>query len=184
MMTTTKKELKKETILKAAAHVVREEGVDKLTLEAVAKQAGISKGGLLYHFPNKEELILGMVERMSNHFTGELYQRAEQDSDSKGKWTRAYVETSFSEEQDVDGLYTALSVAHFTHPKMLKLLQEDYQDIQHKLEHDELDPVRATMARLVVDGLWFAGMFGLAPPDDNLQQQIMEELRNDIKEQS
>lgn len=27
------------------------EGVEKLTLEAVAKKAGISKGGLLYHFP-------------------------------------------------------------------------------------------------------------------------------------
>lgn len=183
-MTTTKKELKKEMILKAASHVVREEGVDKLTLEAVAKQAGISKGGLLYHFPNKEELILGMVERMSNHFVGELHERAEHDPDPKGKWTRAYVETSFSEDQDVDGLYTALSAAHFTHPKMLKLLQEEYKDIQHQLEHDELDPVRATMVRLVVDGLWFAGMFNLAPPDAKLQQQIIEKLQNDIKEQS
>ena len=38
-------------------------GVAKLTLEAVAKEAGVSKGGLLYHFSNKEALIEGMIVR-------------------------------------------------------------------------------------------------------------------------
>ena len=36
---------------------IKEEGVVKLTLEAVAQRAGVSKGGLLYHYPSKEALI-------------------------------------------------------------------------------------------------------------------------------
>lgn len=42
---------KKKRLLAAASEIVEEEGVVKLTLEAVAQRAGMSKGGLLYHFP-------------------------------------------------------------------------------------------------------------------------------------
>jgi AcrR family transcriptional regulator len=35
-----------------------------MTLEAVAREADVSKGGLLYHFPSKEALISGMVRRL------------------------------------------------------------------------------------------------------------------------
>lgn len=48
---------KRSSILLAASIVVKNNGVEKLTLEAVAKEAGVSKGGLLHHFPNKEALI-------------------------------------------------------------------------------------------------------------------------------
>jgi AcrR family transcriptional regulator len=43
----------RENILRAANLVVVEEGVSRMTLEAVAREAGVSKGGLLYHFPSK-----------------------------------------------------------------------------------------------------------------------------------
>ena len=61
-MPTSNSEDKKKSILIAAADIVKEEGVAKLTLEAVAKKAGLSKGGLLYHYSNKEALIKGMVQ--------------------------------------------------------------------------------------------------------------------------
>jgi AcrR family transcriptional regulator len=181
-MNATKKELKRELILKAASLIVREEGVEKLTLEAVAKKAGISKGGLLYHFPTKEELILGMVEQLSSTFVAEFNERAEHDIHSKGRWTRAYISTSLSGNKDVNDLYTALSAAQFTNPQMLKLLQDDYANIQNKIENDELDPVRSTMVRLVIDGLWFADMFGLASPNEEMRQKIIEELKMYVKE--
>ncbi|KAF6612193.1 TetR/AcrR family transcriptional regulator, partial [Paenibacillus sp. EKM208P] len=103
-MNTTKKALKRELILKAASMIVHEEGVEKLTLEAVAKKAGISKGGLLYHFPNKDELILGMVEQLSTSFVSEFNERAENDMHSKGRWTRAYMNTSFSGDRNESDL--------------------------------------------------------------------------------
>ncbi len=44
---------KRLLILDAASRVVLDKGASALTLESVAEQAGISKGGLLYHFPTK-----------------------------------------------------------------------------------------------------------------------------------
>ncbi|MBJ8194076.1 TetR/AcrR family transcriptional regulator, partial [Bacillus cereus] len=67
-------------------------------------------------------------------------------------------------------LYTALSAAQFTNPQMLKLLQDEYENIQNKIENDELDPVRSTIVRLAIDGLWFAEMFLIAPPNEEMRQ--------------
>jgi len=56
--------ISKELILDAAESVVREVGATHMTLEAVAERAGISKGGLLYNFPNKDALLQAMINRM------------------------------------------------------------------------------------------------------------------------
>ena len=51
----------RERLLDAAAAVVRRDGAQALTLEAVAAEAGVSKGGLLYHFNSKRELLEAML---------------------------------------------------------------------------------------------------------------------------
>lgn len=40
------------------------EGIASLSLNAVAKEAGVSKGGLLHHFPGKIELIQAVFKRL------------------------------------------------------------------------------------------------------------------------
>lgn len=177
----SKKEQKRELILSTVSQLIREEGVEKLTLEAVATKAGISKGGLLYHFPSKDALILGMIEQLSDRFITDFRSRAEEDIESKGKWTRSYVDTSVQEE--LCDLYVGISAAHFTNPEMLQQLQETYVEIQEKMEHDEVDPVRSTMARLAIDGLWLADMFGLASPQGAFRQQIIEHIKESIQEE-
>src|SRR5215207_6953763 len=54
----------REKVLEAAAELVSEIGSGRLTLEAVAERAGLSKGGLLYNFPTKDALLQAMIQRM------------------------------------------------------------------------------------------------------------------------
>ena len=42
--------------------VVEENGANHLTIQAVAECANFSKGGVLYHFPSKKELLAGMLD--------------------------------------------------------------------------------------------------------------------------
>jgi hypothetical protein len=44
-------------ILEAAAKVTVKRGLGGLTLELVAKEAGVSKGGLIHHYSSKSALI-------------------------------------------------------------------------------------------------------------------------------
>ncbi|OZB98695.1 TetR/AcrR family transcriptional regulator [Paenibacillus sp. XY044] len=176
------KRTKRDAILAAASTIVRSQGVEKLTLDAAAKEAGVSKGGLLYHFPNKDALILGMIDHSSEGFWKEMSSRTEKDASEAGKWTRSYVDTTFNCYEEEQDMITVLSAAMFTNPEMLKKIQEMYAAVQQNLQEDGLGPVRSSIIRLAADGLWFAEMFGLAPPDDELKKQIFETLMKWTKE--
>ena len=65
----------KELILEVAREIAAEKGVGQLTLEAVADRAGISKGGLLYHFPGKKELIIAFDEFFRQYRTDKNTER-------------------------------------------------------------------------------------------------------------
>ena len=54
----------RERILDAYADVLTDEGECHATLEAVAARAGVSKGGLLYHFPSKDQLAEALCDRL------------------------------------------------------------------------------------------------------------------------
>ena len=55
-------------LLDAAEAVVARQGIANLTLEAVAAEAGISKGGLLHHFRTKDRLIEALVTRAAENW--------------------------------------------------------------------------------------------------------------------
>src|SRR5690606_2051868 len=48
-------------IMNAAIQLARQVGPGHISLDAVARQAGVSKGGLLYHFPSKTKLLEALV---------------------------------------------------------------------------------------------------------------------------
>jgi AcrR family transcriptional regulator len=81
----------RRAILESAAAVAAEQGFKGLSLDAVARAAGITKGGLIHHFPNKQSLLdaicAGLVatldERMDAQMAGDPVER--------GRFTRAYV---------------------------------------------------------------------------------------------
>ena len=75
-----KKRDKKLLILDAAASVVEDQGAGHLTIDAVAANAGISKGGVLYHFPNKQTLLRGMLDQV----IANQQQRIEHNSRTRG----------------------------------------------------------------------------------------------------
>lgn len=53
----------REKVLAAFAAIVASQGEQAATMDAVAAHAGVSKGGLLYHFGSREALVDGLVER-------------------------------------------------------------------------------------------------------------------------
>ena len=58
----TRSERTPEDILAAASQIVLRSGLHALTIDAVAAEVGISKGGVLHHFRTKDALIAGVVD--------------------------------------------------------------------------------------------------------------------------
>jgi AcrR family transcriptional regulator len=55
----------RDRILDAFEDLLAEQSERAATLEAVAARAGVSKGGLLYHFASKDALVDGVLERFA-----------------------------------------------------------------------------------------------------------------------
>jgi AcrR family transcriptional regulator len=58
-------------LLKAAGKVFARHGYERATLDAIAEEAGLSKGAVYYNFASKEELFLALLEeRLVGQFEG------------------------------------------------------------------------------------------------------------------
>ena len=76
-------------ILDAAEAMVRTRGVSGLTLEAAAREAGVSKGGLLYHFASKEALLAAMLNRLADFVAEDFVLAMERLPPGPGRAARA-----------------------------------------------------------------------------------------------
>ena len=167
----------RDAVLRAADRVVVESGVSGMTLEAVAREAGVSKGGLLYHFPSKEALIGGMIGRLIGGFEDALGRELRRDEGAGGgRWTRAYARASFAEDRWYLQVSAGLLAAVAENPAMLDPLRKGYEDVQRWAERDGIDPAVATLVRLAADGLFFAELLGFAPPEGTLRERVLEAL--------
>ena len=54
---------KKELIFKATEELISEAAYNDITVDAIAKKAGIGKGSVYYYFKSKDEIIYAVVER-------------------------------------------------------------------------------------------------------------------------
>jgi len=176
------KKSKRPEILQAAARVIQNKGVLNLTLEAVAEEANVSKGGLLYHFPSKEALIEGMVHYLMDTYVERIRTDAENDPMEKGKWTRAFIRETFKQSYTNREMNASLLAAVAVNPDLLEPIKNAYREWQQHIEKDGLDAVDATILRLATDGLWLSGLFGLAPLDDDSRREILNTLIERTKE--
>ena len=63
-------------ILNAAMDMVREYGLDSLTIGETAKRVGMSKSGLFAHFVSRDALLLSVIEYTAMDFKARVFDRA------------------------------------------------------------------------------------------------------------
>ncbi len=154
----------KNRLLDAAGVIVRRDGAQALTLDAVAAEAEVSKGGLLYHFRSKRELVEAMIDRWLGEFEREI---AGADPNFVRGWVRA---------SDPAGEELGMLAALVADPSLLVKVRAQYRIWQDRVEREGGDPVNATVARLAADGLWLAELLGLGPPVGAVRAQVVERL--------
>lgn len=145
--------MKKDALLDAAEALLSERGTGALTLNAVAERAGVSKGGLLYHFPTKEALVQGLITRVIEEFDSLV---DGYDDGSPGSYARAYVEATFeilTGEARAYRRWSAITAAA-TVPELAAPLNEAMRRWHGRPPEGDPDPVTAMVVRLAAEGLW------------------------------
>ena len=157
------------------------DGVAKLTLDAAAHEAGVSKGGVLYHFPSRAALVAAMVDRFVVSFDADLARRG-CDGGHPGDFVRAYIDATISPTLEPGDpreqhLGAALLAGVASDPDLLEPLRARFASWQRSIAGDGLDEAVGTIIRLSCDGLWLSDLFGLAPVDARLRAAIGVTLR-------
>lgn len=176
-------------LLSAVEDILISEGLNGLTLEAVAKKADVSKGGLLYHFKSKDDLIEGILARMVREWNLQLEFHWQAAKPGPGRMARALsrliaadpVLNSPDTEQSrrQRGLCGAVMAATVNNPDLLKPVRASYEALLKRIEDDGLDPGRTIAIVAALDGLWFATFFNfytLSPKQRTSLLQAIEEL--------
>lgn len=171
---------RRDELLAAAERIVRRDGVGKLTLDAVAAEAGTSKGGLLYHFASREALITAMVERHLDAFSASLEADMAEDPEPRGRWTRAYLHTTAPLDGPSDGATaTGLLAAMASNPALADPMRERYHAWRDEMAADGIDEADAMIVSLAADGLWMADLLGFAAPAGAQRRRVIARL-NDL----
>ncbi len=166
----------RDLVFEASDRILCRDGFSHLTLARVADEAGLSKGGLLYHFPSKAALIEALFAYHNEKFEERLAALASEEGDDAGSWLRAYARASIEQitEPGNASLYASLLAAEERYEQAHALMRHKYDDWQKRVDESGLDPQWSTLVRLAVDGMWFAEMHHYAPLDEARRAQILD----------
>lgn len=169
----------KNRILDAAEQIVFRDGAAHLTLDAVALEAALSKGGVLYHFPTKDDLIRGMIRRLIEVYEAEIARLEALDPCPKGRKLRAMLGASFrpaAPQFRCDRLAAALLAAVATNPALLQPLREHADATHATLLEDGVEPELAAVIHLAAEGLWLTGLLETLGFDTPTRERIVQKL--------
>ena len=164
-------------ILDAAEAIVRARGVAGLTLEAAAREAGVSKGGLLYHFASKEALLTGLLARLAT-FIGEDFQvTVATQPEGQGRVARAMLSWAFGLTPEAMNercdRAAAVFLAAFHHdPALLDPIRAVVARMREAVAADGLPPGHGGAIMAAGDGLFMARIFGLYAPTEAEMHQM------------
>jgi len=162
----------REHILQAAGRLVATEGVSALTLDAVAKSAGISKGGLLYHFPSKEALMLAMIDSRHEWITLAHKEERERLADpiGPGSWHRALINVGFQHSHGCDDVTADMLAVVAQEPSYQKRLLEGLADWIALRQKDGVERAVSNLIHTSLDGIKFHKIIGLpTSPEEELE---------------
>lgn len=142
----------RDALLDAYQAILLDKGQRATTLEAVAARAGVSKGGLLYHFRSKEALAAGLIARLDELLV-EDYEAMRTAQDGAAHY---YVRTSVWTDSSLDRALVAVA----------QLAQESHQDARDAMARARKgwltllleqvgNPAAAHAILLLGDGLYF-----------------------------
>ncbi|MDO5634919.1 MAG: TetR family transcriptional regulator, partial [Micrococcus sp.] len=166
----------RDRILRGALDLLRS-GMT-VSLESAAERAGLTKPGLMYHFPTKEALMVGLLDHVIDTWEAAFTQAIGGSGENTTAVTRirAYVEFTLTADFDESDMVI------LSDPRLREPLSRRWEERMAPwlaLPTDLPDPTygRVLAARLLADGAWFAGATGILAPGPAERARVLAVAR-------
>lgn len=138
---------------------------DALTLDAVAREAGLTKPGLVHHFGTKEILTVAVVNHIIDRWEADLVTRAPEHAAPIDK-LRAYVDYALTGDFDASDL-ALLADVNLRERLSALWAQRLTPWLGTEVGTDAASRASLRAARLLADGAWFNAALGIPTVRDD-----------------
>lgn len=143
----------RERLLDAAAQLITQHGVQDLTLDAVAAAAGVTKGGLIYHFKTKDDLLGALVLRLVEHVDQRQRAKAAKRGTTRSARLLALVDDTFDMPRAERQLLTNLLSAASAYPHLLGPVRKLFAQMYGELSESSTEAGPALVIAAALDGI-------------------------------
>ncbi|HLP82753.1 MAG TPA: TetR/AcrR family transcriptional regulator [Phycisphaerales bacterium] len=175
----------RDAVLNAAEVVIDRDGVAAFTLDAVAKEAGVSKGGLLHHFPSKDALLLALVTRMSDQWRGDYEQAIASVPAGPVRVARGLLNACIADAEGWNDQMRrsgkVMIAAMAANPANVKPAREAHENLLRLAIQDQGPTWASEAIVFAMHGLWFSWLFGLTDASPDQLAQIRASLQKVVE---
>ena len=160
----TRSERTRAAVLKAALAVIAREGASHLTLDAIARESGLSKGALTHQFRTKKEVLKALLDHQTEFFEGfSRNYMAEHASEHSQPKLAAQIATLREALVGPNSLVFALLGAVAEEPSLLRRTRSTDAETSEAIKAEAPDPDVATLRWVAARGLTVTALLGLLP---------------------
>lgn len=165
----------RDKVLDAAEAIVMQVGASRLTFDAVAKAAGITKGGVQYCFGTKENLIRAMITRWSDVFEVEVRDRAGPDPSPAAEIDAHLAVTQDSDEAD-HSRAAVMMTALLEAPDQVAATRDWYNKRMARLDLTNPAHRKLAVAFLACEGAFLLRALGLMEVNQKAWDVLFDEM--------
>jgi len=168
----------RDAVLCAAERVVSRDGAARLTVEAVAAEAGISKASVLYDYKTKQALIRAVVERRMKAECERLRAAIEEAGPGKDRAIRGRLAKAERRSMsDTDRAVALNLIAALAQDEELRRpMQEAYRQQIAEIMETSTHPRGALLAFLALEGLKLLECFGIYSWPENERKRLFKDF--------
>ena len=148
----------RDHLLDIAEDIVRSDGAKALTIDALARSAGISKGGVQYSFASKDDLVRALIERWTKQFDEML---KEDEPTTAVAFVQRYIQAMRASQEAMNAKMAGLMIAYIRNPENLREIREWYRAMFERLGARTQDAQASRVAFLSVEGLFLMRIVGI-----------------------
>lgn len=175
----------RDAILNAAEVVIDRDGVGAFTLDAVAKESGVSKGGLLHHFPSKDALLLALVTRMSDQWRRDYEDAIASVPSGPCRVARGLLNACIADAEGWNDQMRrsgkVMVAAMAANPMNVKPARDAHENLMKLAAADGGPAWASEVIVFAMHGLWFSWLFGLTDASPDRLAQVRASLQKVVE---
>jgi AcrR family transcriptional regulator len=178
----TRSERSRSAALDAATRIIARDGPGRLTLDAIARESGLSKGGVMHQFRTKEAVLKALLERQMEHFE-EFSTRymAKVSATSANPNLATQLATVREAATSPNSAALALVAAMVENPGLMVLPREREMKRVEAIKAEAADPDLALLRWAAARGLLLSSLFGMSPLGKDEHLRLFARLLDDAQ---